>query len=98
MTIRGLNLSAVWLDEVGSFRKTFTVYLKGDLSETHDENQRPFGPDIAAYWGVVFPDGTCVLRWNGPSVSHSIWASFEDAMKVHGHPEPRYGTEIVWHS
>ena len=78
--------------------KTFTVYRKGDLSETHDENQRPFGPDVAAYWGVVFPDGTCVLRWNGPSVSHSIWASFEDAMKVHGHPEPRYGTEIVWHS
>jgi hypothetical protein len=78
--------------------KTFTVFRRGDLSETHDENQRPASPDEPAYWGVVFPDGTCVLRWAGAVVSHSVWASFEDAMKIHGHPEPRYGTELVWHS
>jgi len=76
--------------------KTFTVYRTGDLSETHDENQRPASPDTPAYWGVVFPDETCVLRWSGAVRSHSVWASFDDAMKVHGHPEPRYGTKLVW--
>jgi len=44
--------------------------------------------------GVVFSDGTCAIRWLTETRSHSIWASFEDFLKIHGHPE--YGTEILW--
>ena len=76
--------------------KTFTVYRRGDLSATHDENQWT-GPDQAQYEGVVFTDGRCVLRWLTEKRSVSVWDSFEDAMAIHGHPEARYGTEIVWH-
>src|ERR1039458_3014307 len=76
--------------------KTFTVYRTGDLSETHDENQAPVSPDVPSFWGVVFPDGTCTLRWAGVVAATSVWASFDDAMKVHGHFEARYGTRIEW--
>src|ERR1035438_3342050 len=76
--------------------KTFTVFRTGDLSETHDENQAPVGPDVPSFWGVVFPDGTCTLRWAGVVAATSVWASFDDAMKVHGHFEPRYGTRLEW--
>lgn len=44
--------------------------------------------------GVVFTDGTCVVRWRTEFKSHSVWNSFEDLYKVHGHPE--YGTEIMF--
>lgn len=44
--------------------------------------------------GVVFSDGTVVIRWLTAYRSHSVWASFEDLYRVHGHPE--YGTEIRW--
>jgi hypothetical protein len=77
--------------------KTFTVYRRGDLRDTHGPKQWT-GPNEPQYQGVVFADGTCVLRWVGAVGSHSVWKSFEDAMTVHGHPEPRYGTEIVWHT
>jgi len=76
--------------------KTFTVFRTGDLSETHDQNQAPISPDVQSFWGVVFPDGTCTLRWAGVVAATSVWASFEDAMKVHGHFEPRYGTRLEW--
>ena len=78
--------------------KTFTVFRTGDLSETHDENQAPVGPDVPSFWGVVFPDGTCTLRWASVVAATSVWASFDDAMKVHGHFEPRYGTRLEWTS
>jgi hypothetical protein len=84
-------------DETQDF-KTFTVFRTGDLSETHDENQAPISGEVPSFWGVVFPDGTCVLRWAGVIQAHSVWASFDDAMKVHGHFEPRYGTRIEFSS
>lgn len=46
------------------------------------------------YEGVIFGDGTVVLRWQTEYRSHSVWASFEDFYQVHGHPE--YGTRIVF--
>jgi len=77
--------------------RTFTMYRQGDLSETHDANQAPLGPDVPAFWGVEFPDGTCVLRWNGLAVSTSCWDSVETALKVHGHlDDPRYAAMLVW--
>ena len=44
------------------------------------------------YEGVIFTDGTVVLRWRTQFRSHSVWASFQDFYQVHGHPE--YGTRI----
>lgn len=51
-------------------------------------------PDEPQYEGVVFTDGTVVLRWRTAYRSTSAWASFEDFYQVHGHPE--YGTRIDW--
>lgn len=44
------------------------------------------------YEGVVFTDGTVVLRWLTEYQSHSVWDSWHDMYHVHGHPE--YGTRI----
>lgn len=77
---------------------TFTMFRRGDISDTHDKNQRPTSPDAPAFWGVVWPDGTCVLRWCGVVGSTSLWDSFEDAMKIHGHfdPEDNHDPLLVW--
>jgi hypothetical protein len=46
------------------------------------------------YEGVMFSDGTVVLRWCTEYRSHSVWADYESFYQVHGHPE--YGTVIKW--
>ena len=74
--------------------KTFTAYRKNVPTDTHDENQRN-APDEAQFEGVVFSDGSAAIRWLTAKRSTSVWASIEDALAIHGHPE--YGTEIVWH-
>lgn len=48
----------------------------------------------ADYQGVVFDDGTVVLRWLTEHKSHSVWKDYRSFYKVHGHPE--YGTRIEW--
>lgn len=48
--------------------------------------------ESADYEGVIFTDGTVVIRWRTAYRSHSVWASFADFYHVHGHPE--YGTDI----
>ena len=45
--------------------------------------------------GVIWTDGTVTLRWLTACRSTSVWASIEDCLNIHGHPE--YGTEIDWH-
>jgi hypothetical protein len=50
--------------------------------------------DQVQFEGVVFSDGTVCLRWLTDYRSHSIWSSYEEMEKVHGHPE--YGTIIEW--
>ena len=75
--------------------KSFIVYRLGELPETH-KAQHHNVPDQPQFEGVVFSDGTCVLRWLTPLRSTSVWASFEEAMGVHGHPE--YDTKIVWYT
>lgn len=53
-------------------------------------------PELPQYQGVIFADGTCVMRWLTVKRSWSVWDSFAEAFAVHGHPE--YGTRIVWPS
>jgi hypothetical protein len=43
--------------------------------------------------GVQFDDGTAVLRWRGATPSTVLWASLDDAMKIHGHDGK---TRLVW--
>lgn len=47
------------------------------------------------YEGVIFTDGTVVIRWRTAFQSHSVWSCWSDFYHVHGHPE--YGTRIEWH-
>lgn len=75
--------------------KRFTVFRRtAGAITTHNADQK--NPDCEAQFeGVMFSDGTVCLRWLTAKRSHSIWASVEDMLAVHGHPE--YGTEIEWH-
>jgi len=72
----------------------FTVYRPAITEDTHDEYQAN-APDEAQYEGIVFSDGICVIRWLTASGSTSVFASFDDMLKIHGHPE--YGTQVVFH-
>ena len=61
-------------------------YIEKGITNASDVN-----PD---YEGVMFSDGTVVLRWCTEYRSHSVWESYESFYQVHGHPE--YGTLIKW--
>lgn len=50
---------------------------------------------VPDYEGVIFSDGTVVLRWMTAFRSHSVWNSYKDFYQVHGHPE--CGTVIEFH-
>ena len=52
------------------------------------------GPGEVQYEGIVFTDGTVAVRWRTEFRSTSVWSSWGDFWRVHGHPE--YGTRIVW--
>lgn len=43
--------------------------------------------------GVVFPDGTTVVRWRGNTASTVVWDSPEDVVAIHGHSG---STLLVW--
>jgi hypothetical protein len=47
------------------------------------------------YEGVMFSDGTVVVRWLTEFRSHSVWKDWNDFYQVHGHPE--YGTRITFY-
>ena len=47
------------------------------------------------YEGVIFSDGTVVIRWLTEFRSHSVWTDWNSFYQVHGHPE--YGTVIIFH-
>jgi len=74
--------------------RRFTAYRVDVPDETHNENQKN-APDEPQFEGVVFSDGTCVLRWCTALRSTSVWVDLDTAMGIHGHPE--YGTRIEWH-
>lgn len=48
--------------------------------------------------GVVFSDGTTVVRWlvSGKPQSTNVWESFEDFKFIHIDSHPTNGTEINW--
>lgn len=73
----------------------FTAYRR-NLSErgTHSDEQAN-ADDEPQFEGVIFSDGTVTLRWLTACRSHAVWASIDDCLAVHGHPE--YGTVIEWH-
>ncbi|MGH3986927.1 MAG: hypothetical protein ACRDTZ_06370 [Pseudonocardiaceae bacterium] len=52
------------------------------------------GGDAPDFEGVIFTDGTVVIRWTTQYRSHSVWANYRDFYHVHGHPE--YGTRLVF--
>jgi hypothetical protein len=43
--------------------------------------------------GVVFTDGTAVIRWMSPTPSTIIFGSVDHVTKVHGHANK---TTIIW--
>lgn len=71
----------------------FTVY-RAHTTEHHTDQHQNL-PDEPQFEGVIFSDGSCALRWLTPRRATSVWASFADAMAVHGHPE--YGSKVVFH-
>ena len=73
--------------------RCFTMYRRGDLSATHDANQAN-AADEPQFEGVVFSDGSVAVRWLTARRSTSVWASIEDMLAIHGHPE--YESELVW--
>jgi hypothetical protein len=60
-------------------------YAEKGITNSGDE------PD---YEGYIFSDGTVAVRWLTQFRSVSIWASWDDFWRVHGHPE--YETRIVF--
>ena len=52
------------------------------------------GPYEADYEGVIFKNGRCAVQWLTNTNGFELFDSFEEFMKIHGHPE--YGTQIVW--
>lgn len=51
-------------------------------------------PKEPQFEGVLFSDGTVVLRWLTDYRSHSVWQTLNDMLNIHGHPE--YGTRFQW--
>lgn len=73
--------------------RRFRCY-RPDPPEDYFANGVANAPDEVQFEGVVFTDGTCAVRWLTQFRSHSVWNSWEDLEKVHGHPE--YNTRIEW--
>lgn len=73
----------------------FTAYRR-QLSNTGTHKGVIANPDDQPqYEGVVFSDGTTVIKWLTQAGGTSTFATLEKALATHGHPE--YGTDIVWH-
>ena len=72
----------------------FTAYRPLINEYAHNEDQKN-DPDLPQYEGIVFSDGTCVIRWLTAIGSTSVFDSLDSCMRIHGHPE--YGTRIEWH-
>lgn len=72
----------------------FTAYRSRINEYAHTQYQKN-DPEEPQYEGIVFSDGTCVIRWLTAVGSTSVFDSLDSCMKIHGHPE--YGTRIDWH-
>jgi hypothetical protein len=74
-----------------TYPRTFAGYRPNPPVEYQDKGITNSGV-TQDYEGVIFSDGTVVIRWLTEFRSHSVWACWEDFYMVHGHPE--YGTKI----
>jgi hypothetical protein len=75
--------------------KTFTGYRTGDISDTHTSDQMN-DPREPQYYGAVFPNGRTIVSWNTTVKSVSVFDSFDEFEKIHGHYDDGYGTFISW--
>jgi hypothetical protein len=50
----------------------------------NEDQSFPYGIRVVAE-GVVFEDGSVVVRWLGDHRSTVVWNSLEDALAIHGH-------------
>ena len=73
--------------------RCFALY-RPSPPEGYIEKGAAVGPELPQLYGCVFPDGTTVIRWMTMAGSVSIFPTFGDFDRIHGHPE--YGTEIEW--
>lgn len=77
----------------------FTAYRR-NLSELVEAGKTQHSPsqynpgDVPQFEGVVFPDGTTVIKWLTAAKSISIFSCLKEMLIIHGHPE--YGTDFVW--
>lgn len=62
------------------------------LLNRHVDVSKVSGEGIVAE-GVQFSDGNVCIRWRSETPSTVMWASVDDAMKVHGHDGK---TEVLW--
>jgi hypothetical protein len=76
------------------YPRTFTGFRPQPPEEYRDKGITNSGTS-ADYEGVIFSDGTVVIRWLTEFRSHSVWSGWRDFYQVHGHPE--YGTVIDFH-
>ncbi len=72
----------------------FTAYRPLIAEFAHSDAQAN-DAEAPQYEGIVFSDGTCVIRWLTAVGSTSVFDSLDSCMIIHGHPE--YGTRIDWH-
>ena len=77
----------------GEAMRRFRVY-RPNPPEGYREQGAANAPEEVQFEGVVFSDGTVCVRWLTEFRSHSVWASLDDMLRIHGHPE--YGTKLVW--
>ena len=77
-----------------TYPRTFTCYRPTPPPEYYEQGAAN-PPDEPQFEGVIFSDGTVVLRWLTEYRSHSVWADWASMMAIHGHPE--YGTKIEFH-
>ena len=73
--------------------RTFTMYRRNVPDATHNADQKN-AADAPQFEGVVFSDGSVAIRWLTAKRSTAVWASMDDMLAIHGHPE--YGSELVW--
>jgi hypothetical protein len=78
-------------DYIMKYPRTFKGFRPSPPEEYAEKGITNSG-EVADYEGVIFSDGTVVLRWLTAFRSHSVWDNYNAFYQVHGHPE--YGTRI----
>ncbi len=70
-----------------------TVDLPRRFFLVRDEDETGISGTGLVAFGVVFPDGITITRWNSDIAQTCVWQSFEEVDAVHGHGGK---TRIEW--